>query len=561
MSAERFEGIIGSPRNFLEEEIEKDIRAGKVPKDIQTRFPPEPNGFLHIGHSKAICINFGIAQKYGGKTNLRFDDTNPATEDTAFVDAIKKDIKWLGFDWDKECYASDYFGELYEFANQLIKAGLAYVDDSTAEEIAEQKGVPTEPGTASPYRDRSVEDNLRLFEGMKNGEYEDGARVLRAKISTTSSNMHMRDPLLYRIKKETHHRTGDTWNIYPMYDFGHGQSDAIEEITHSLCSLEFRHHRPLYNWMIEKLEIYPSRQIEFARMNVEYMITSKRKLKRLIEENLVSGWDDPRMSTLSGLRRRGYPAAAIREFCDKVGVAKRDNLVEMSLLESCVRDELNKTSKRVMAVLDPIKVTITNYTKDGELLTIDNNPEDENSGSREVSFSKDLYIERDDFMMEPPKKFFRMGIDRNVRLKGAYILNCHHAVTNGDGKVLEVLCTYYPDSKSGSDISGVKAKGTLHWVDQATAIDAEVRLYDRLFTDPKPDGHEDKDFLEFYNKDSLKVVTAKAEAELKSATPGEQFQFMRKGYYVADESSTSDTPVFNRTVTLKDSWKKMQKRK
>lgn len=561
MSAERFEGVIGSPRNFLEEEIEKDIRAGKVPNDIQTRFPPEPNGFLHIGHSKAICINFGIAQKYGGKTNLRFDDTNPATEDTAFVEAIKKDIKWLGFDWDKECYASDYFGELYEFAKKLINLGLAYVDDSTPEEIAEQKGIPTEPGTASPYRERSIEENLRLFEGMKNGEYEDGARVLRAKISTTSSNMHMRDPLLYRIKKEAHHRTRDTWNIYPMYDFGHGQSDAIEEITHSLCSLEFRHHRPLYNWMIEKLEIYPSRQIEFARMNVEYMITSKRKLKRLIAENLVSGWDDPRMSTLSGLRRRGYPPAAIREFCDKVGVAKRDNLVEMSLLESCVRDELNKTSMRVMAVLDPIKVTITNYTKEGELLTLDNNPEDENSGSREVSFSKNIYIERDDFMMDPPKKFFRMGIDRNVRLKGAYILNCHHAVTNGDGKVLEVLCTYYPDSKSGSDNSGVKAKGTLHWVDQATAIDAEVRLYDRLFTDPKPDGHEDQDFLEFYNKDSLKVLTAKAEAELKNVVAGEQFQFMRKGYYVADESSTSDTPVFNRTVTLKDSWKKMQKRK
>lgn len=561
MSVERFEDVMGSPRNFLEEEIEKDIRAGKVPHDIQTRFPPEPNGFLHIGHSKAICINFGIAQKYGGKTNLRFDDTNPATEDTVFVEAIKKDIKWLGFDWDKECYASDYFGELYAFAIKLIKAGLAYVDDSTPEEIAEQKGIPTEPGTASPYRDRNVEENLRLFEGMKNGEYQDGARVLRAKISTTSSNMHMRDPLLYRIKKEAHHRTGDTWNIYPMYDFGHGQSDAIEEVTHSLCSLEFRHHRPLYNWMIEKLEIYPSRQIEFARMNVEYMITSKRKLKRLIEENLVSGWDDPRMSTLSGLRRRGYPPAAIREFCDKVGVAKRDNLVEMSLLESCVRDELNKTSKRVMAVLDPIKVTITNYTKESELLTIDNNPEDENSGSREVTFSKDLYIERDDFMMDPPKKFFRMGIDRNVRLKGAYILNCHHAVTNGDGKVLELLCTYYPDSKSGSDNSGVKARGTLHWVDQATAIDAEVRLYDRLFTDPKPDGHEDKDFLEFYNKDSLKVVTAKAEAELKNASPGEQFQFMRKGYYVADESSTGEAPVFNRTVTLKDSWKKMQKRK
>ncbi len=561
MSIDRFEGILGSPRNFLEEEIEKDIRAEKVPNEIKTRFPPEPNGFLHIGHSKAICINFGISEKYGGKTNLRFDDTNPATEDTIFVEAIKKDIKWLGFQWDEERYASDYFGQLYEYAIKLIKAGLAYVDDSSPEEIAIQKGIPTEPGTASPYRERSIEENLRLFENMKNGDYEDGSRVLRAKISTTSSNMHMRDPLLYRIKKETHHRTGDQWNIYPMYDFGHGQSDAIEEITHSLCSLEFRHHRPLYNWMIEQLEIYPSRQIEFARMNVEYMITSKRKLKKLVEQNLVTGWDDPRMSTLSGLRRRGYPPAAIREFCDKVGVAKRENLVEMSLLESCVRDELNKTSKRVMAVIDPIKVTITNYQKDSEQLPIDNNPEDENSGSRDVTFSKHIYIERDDFMLDPPKKFFRMGIDRNVRLKGAYILNCHHAVTDGDGKVIEVLCTYYPESKSGSDTSGVKAKGTLHWVDQGTAIDAEVKLYDRLFTDPKPDGHEDKDFLEFYNKESLVTVMAKAEAALQDVSAGEQFQFMRKGYFVADAESAVGKPVFNRTVTLKDSWKKKQQKR
>jgi len=561
MSIDRFEGILGSPRNFLEEEIEKDIRAEKVPNEIKTRFPPEPNGFLHIGHSKAICINFGISEKYGGKTNLRFDDTNPATEDTIFVEAIKKDIKWLGFQWDEERYASDYFGQLYEYAIKLIKAGLAYVDDSSPEEIAIQKGIPTEPGTASPYRERSIEENLRLFENMKNGDYEDGSRVLRAKISTTSSNMHMRDPLLYRIKKETHHRTGDQWNIYPMYDFGHGQSDAIEEITHSLCSLEFRHHRPLYNWMIEQLEIYPSRQIEFARMNVEYMITSKRKLKKLVEQNLVTGWDDPRMSTLSGLRRRGYPPAAIREFCDKVGVAKRENLVEMSLLESCVRDELNKTSKRVMAVIDPIKVTITNYQKDSEQLPIDNNPEDENSGSRDVTFSKHIYIERDDFMLDPPKKFFRMGIDRNVRLKGAYILNCHHAVTDGDGKVIEVLCTYYPESKSGSDTSGVKAKGTLHWVDQGTAIDAEVKLYDRLFTDPKPDGHEDKDFLEFYNKESLVTVMAKVEAALQDVSAGEQFQFMRKGYFVADAESAVGKPVFNRTVTLKDSWKKKQQKR
>lgn len=563
MNTDRFEGILGNPRNFIEEEIEKDILAGKVPNDIQTRFPPEPNGFLHIGHSKAICINFGIANKYGGKTNLRFDDTNPTTEKTSFVDAIKKDIKWLGFDWEeREYYASDYFDHLFEFAKELIKKGLAYVDDSTVEEIAEQKGIPTEPGKESPYRNRSIEENLELFEGMKKGDFENGSKVLRAKISTTSSNMHMRDPLLYRIKKEHHHRTGDKWNIYPMYDFGHGQSDSLEEITHSLCSLEFRHHRPLYNWFIEQLEIYPSRQIEFARMNVEYMITSKRKLKRLVEEELVSGWDDPRMSTISGLRRRGYPAAAIREFCDKVGVAKRDNLVELSLLESCVRDELNRTSHRVMVVLDPIKLTITNYNKEGELLSIVNNPEDEASGSREVSFSRDLYIEREDFMMDPPKKFFRMGIGRNVRLKGAYILNCHHAVTDGNGNVLEVLCTYFPDSKSGSDTSGVKAKGTLHWVDWNTAVNTEVRIYDTLFTDPRPDGHEDKDFLEFYNKDSLSIIPrAKAEASLKNAQSGSKYQFMRKGYFVVDDDSSDEKTIFNRTVSLKDTWKKIRAKK
>lgn len=562
MSVEKYKEILGEPRNFIEEEIEKDILAGKVPNEIKTRFPPEPNGFLHIGHSKAICINFGIAQKYGGKTNLRFDDTNPSTEKTSFVDAIKRDIKWLGFDWeDREYYASDYFPNLYQMAIKLINKGLAYVDDSTTEEIAEQKGVPTEPGKESPFRSRSIEENLRLFEGMKEGKYEDGRRVLRAKVDMTSPNMHMRDPILYRIKKEHHHRTGDEWNIYPMYDFGHGQSDAIEEITHSLCSLEFRHHRPLYNWLIEQLEIYPSRQIEFARMNVEYMITSKRKLKKLVEDELVSGWDDPRMSTLSGLRRRGYPPAAIREFCDKVGVAKRDNVIDIALLESCVRDELNKTSKRVMVVMDPIKVTITNYEKDGELLPLENNPEDEDAGTRMVSFSKNLFIERDDFMMDPPRKYFRMGIGRDVRLKGAYILNCHHAVTDGAGNVLEVLCTYYPDSKSGSDTSGVKAKGTLHWVDQATALKVELRLYDRLFTDPIPDSHEGKDFLEFYNKDSLVTNNrAKAEASLAETVPGDQFQFMRKGYFVTDEDASTDHLIFNRTVSLKDSWKKIQKK-
>lgn len=562
MSIEKFEGILGYPRNFIEEALEEDIKAGKVPSDIYTRFPPEPNGFLHIGHSKAICINFGIARKYRGKTNLRFDDTNPTTEETRYVEAIKRDVKWLGFDWEgEERYASDYFQELYDFAVKLIKKGLAYVDDSTPEEIAEQKGVPTEPGTASPYRERTLEENLALFAGMKNGEFPDGSKVLRAKVDMSSPNMHMRDPVLYRIKREAHHRTGDDWIIYPMYDFTHGQSDSIEEITHSLCSLEFRHHRPLYNWFIEHLEIYPSRQIEFARMNVEYMITSKRKLMKLVDQGLVEGWDDPRMSTLSGLRRRGYPPGAIREFCDKVGVAKRDNLVELSLLESCVRESLNHTSKRVMVVLDPIKVTITNYDKEGELLPLDNNPEEEQSGSRDVSFSKHIFIERDDFMIDPPRKYFRMGLDRNVRLKGAYILHCHDVVKDDQGEVVEVLCTYYPDSKSGSDTSGVKAKGTLHWVDQATAVDVEARLYDTLFTDPKPDGHEDKDFLDFYNPASLELVKAKAEASLTQAKEGDQFQFMRKGYFVADKSATADLPVFNRTVSLKDRWKKMQQKK
>jgi len=564
MNKEKYEDIIGTPRHFIEEAIEEDIQSGQVPDIIHTRFPPEPNGYLHIGHSKAICINFGIAQKYGGKTNLRFDDTNPTTERTSFVDSIKSDIKWLGFEWDdREYYASDYFPQLYAFAIKLIKKGLAYVDDSTVEEIAEQKGIPTEPGIESPYRNRSVEENLELFEGMKQGDYPDGSRVLRAKVDMSSPNMHMRDPILYRIKREHHHRTGDEWIIYPMYDFAHGQSDAIEEITHSLCSLEFRHHRPLYDWLIKNLEIYPSRQIEFARMNIEYMITSKRKLKKLVEEGLVSGWDDPRMSTLSGLRRRGYPPAAIRTFCDKVGVAKRENLVEISLLESCVRDELNRTARRAMVVLDPIKVTITNYDKEGELLPVDNNPEDPESGSREVSFSKHIYIERDDFMMDPPKKYFRMGIGRNVRLKGAYILNCHDAEVESDGRISEVFCTYYPDSKSGSDTSGVKAKGTLHWVDQKTAISIEIRQYDRLFTDPKPDGHDDKDFIDFYNSESLSVLTTSmAESALANADIGAQFQFMRKGYYVVDpDTDQADHVIFNRTVSLKDSWKKSQQQK
>ena len=555
--------IIGEPRNFIEEEIEKDVDAGKVNKPIHTRFPPEPNGYLHIGHAKAICLNFGIAQKYGGKTNLRFDDTNPATEETEYVNAIKRDIKWLGFDWeDREYYASDYFQQLYDFAHKLIDSGQAYVDDSTAEEIAELKGTPTKPGENSPFRERSIAENKELFTGMKEGKYEDGARVLRAKIDMSSPNMHMRDPVIYRIKRDTHHRTGDDWIIYPMYDFAHGQSDSIEEITHSLCSLEFRHHRPLYNWCIEKLEIFPSRQIEFARMNVTYMITSKRKLRRLIEEGKVANWDDPRMSTISGMRRRGYPPAALRTFCDKVGIAKRDNLIDIALLDACVREELNKTADRLMVVLDPIKVTITNYESTGEQLSIINNPEEETPTERSVAFSKSIYIERADFMVDPPKKFFRLGPGRAVRLKGAYIIECTDYKLDADGEVEEVICKYYENSKSGSDTSGVKAKGTLHWVSQDHAIDVEVRQYDRLFTDPSPDGHEDKDFLDFYNDDSLDVIpAAKAEQAITTCEVGVGVQFMRKGYFVKDPDSTEEHIVFNRTVTLRDTWKKLQDKK
>ncbi|MCO6491633.1 MAG: glutamine--tRNA ligase/YqeY domain fusion protein [Phaeodactylibacter sp.] len=550
--------------NFIEQIIEEDIRNGKHGGRVHTRFPPEPNGYLHIGHAKAICLNFEIAQKYGGKTNLRFDDTNPTTEETEYVDNIKRDIRWLGFDWDdREYYASDYFEQLYEFAVKLISKGLAYVDDSTPGEIAEMKGTPTVPGKESPYRNRSVGENLSLFRGMRAGDFPDGSKVLRAKIDMASSNMHMRDPIMYRIKRDHHHRTGDEWIIYPMYDFAHGQSDSIEKITHSLCSLEFIHHRPLYDWFIEKLEIFPSRQIEFARMNVSYMITSKRRLLKLVKEGYVSGWDDPRMPTISGMRRRGFPPAAIRTFCDKAGIAKRDNLIEISLLEFCVRDELNRTAPRVMAVLNPLKVVITNYPEGKvEYMEVENNPEDESMGTRTMPFSRELYIEREDFMEDPPKKYFRMGPGRDVRLKAGYILRCEGFEKDpATGAVTEVRCTYYPDSKSGEDTSGIKAKGTLHWVSAAHAKEAEVRLYDRLFTDPQPDSHEDKDYLEFFNEDSLQVVEkAYVEPSLAGAKPGDTFQFLRLGYFSADADSAGEKPVFNRTVTLKDTWAKMQGR-
>jgi glutaminyl-tRNA synthetase len=542
--------------NFIEQIIEEDLENNKY-NNIHTRFPPEPNGYLHIGHVKAICINFELAKKYGGQTNLRFDDTNPTTEETEFVDGIKKDIKWLGYDWDdREYYASDYFGPLYGFAEKLIKKGLAYVDDSSAEEIAAQKGTPTESGVHSPFRDRSIEENLSLFRDMAAGKFEDGAKVLRAKIDMSHNNMHMRDPLMYRIKKEHHHRTGDEWCIYPMYDFAHGQSDAIEQITHSLCSLEFIHHRELYDWFIENLEIYPSRQIEFARMNVEYMITSKRKLLRLVNEQLVSGWDDPRMPTIAGMRRRGYTGKALRTFADKAGVAKRENLIEIGLLESCVRDDLNKISTRVMVVSDPIKLTIKNYPENKvEILSGENNPEDENAGCREIPFSRTLYIDREDYMENAPKKYYRLSEGRNVRLKHAYIVHCESTIKDKDGNIEEVICTYYPESKSGEDNSGIKSKGTLHWVSEEHAIPCTIRKYDRLFTVPEPLDDESKDFLDYYNINSLEENnSAVMEPFLKHAELGDHFQFMRLGYYTLDKDSTDEHFIFNETVSLKSSW-------
>lgn len=545
--------------NFIEEIIEDDISNGKHAARVHTRFPPEPNGYLHIGHAKAIVLNFELAKKYGGSTNLRMDDTNPTTERTDYVEGIKKDIQWLGYQWDGEVlYASDYFQQLYEFATELIQKGLAYVDDSSQEEIAEQKGTPTVPGTESPFRNRSIEENFKLFEGMKNGDFADGSKVLRAKIDMSSPNMHFRDPVLYRIKHEHHHRTGDTWCIYPMYDFAHGQSDSIEGITHSLCSLEFIHHRPLYDWFIEQLEIFPSRQIEFARMNVEYMITSKRKLLKLVEENHVTGWDDPRMPTIAGIRRRGYPAAGIRGFCNRVGIAKRENLIELDLLEFCIREELNKTTPRVMAVLDPIKVLITNYPQGQvEDMEIENNPENHDAGTRTMPFSSELYIEQDDFMENPPKGYFRLSPGGMVRLKAAYIIKCEEIIKNSDENIIELRCTYIPESHSGSDISGLKVKGTIHWVSATHALETEVRMYDKLFTDAEPTNHEDKDYLEFFNPDSLKVIEkAYVEPSLKDAKAGTQVQFMRKGYFTVDQDSTPEKLVFNLTVDLKSSYKK-----
>ena len=546
--------------NFIEQIIEADLASNKHGGDVITRFPPEPNGYLHIGHAKSICLNFGIAQKYGGRTNLRFDDTNPVTEDTEYVDSIKADIRWLGFDWDdREYYASDYFPQLYEWAIQMIRAGQAYVDDSSAEEIAAMKGTPTEPGKESPFRTRAMSENLDLFQRMKAGEFEEGSRVLRAKVDMASPNMHMRDPVMYRIKFAHHHRTGDTWCIYPMYDFAHGQSDSMEQVTHSLCSLEFENHRPLYDWFIQTLQIYPSRQIEFARLNVEYMLTSKRKLLRLVNEGFVKGWDDPRMSTISGMRRRGYTPASIREFADRVGIAKRENVIEFSLLEYCVREDLNKVAQRVMAVLDPLKLVITNYPEgQTEYLPTENNPEDPQAGTREMPFSKVLYIERDDFMEDPPKKYFRLAPGNMVRLKSAYIIECTDVVKDSNGQVTEVHVRYIPESKSGQDTSGIKVKGTIHWVAADTALNCEVRMYDRLFTVPNPGDDPERDFTAFYNEESLRILDgAKVEPSVKEVQVGEGFQFLRKGYFTLDPDSRAEHLVVNLTVNLKDSWAKV----
>ncbi len=539
--------------NFIEEIIEADLKAGKH-KSIATRFPPEPNGYLHIGHAKSICLNFGLAQKYGGKTNLRFDDTNPVTEETEYVENIKADVKWLGFEWAEELYASDYFPQLYAFAVKLINKGLAYVDDSTSEEMAHQKGTPTHPGTNSTYRSRSIEENLKLFTEMKEGKHPDGSKVLRAKIDMAHVNMLMRDPVIYRVKHAHHHRTGDAWCVYPMYDFAHGQSDSIEQITHSVCTLEFVPHRELYDWFIEKLEIYPSKQYEFARLNMTYTMMSKRKLMQLVNEKLVSGWDDPRMPTLSGARRRGFTPEAFREFCDKIGIAKRENLIDISLLEFCVRDQLNKSAQRRMVVFDPLKVVITNYPEGkSEMMPSENNTEAENAGVREMPFSRELFIEKDDFMEVPPKKYFRLSPGGMVRLKSGFIIKCEEVIKDANGNVKELRCTYIPESRSGHDTSGVAVKGVIHWVSAAHAVAVEVRQYEKLFLTEDMNAIED-DFKNHLNPNSLQVLPkVYAEPALVNAKAGEHFQFLRMGYFCLDPDSTSEKLVFNRTVTLRDS--------
>jgi glutaminyl-tRNA synthetase len=545
--------------NFIEEIIEADLASGKH-KTILTRFPPEPNGYLHIGHAKSICLNFGVAKKYGGATNLRFDDTNPITEETEYVESIKEDVAWLGFEWKQELYASNYFEQLFNFAVELIKKDLAYVDDSTPEQIAAAKGTPTTPGTPTPNRSRTIEENLTLFADMRAGKYKDGEKVLRAKIDLASPNMHLRDPLLYRIKHAHHHRTGDTWCIYPMYDFAHGQSDSIENITHSICTLEFIPHRPLYEWCIESLEIFPSKQYEFARLNLTYTVMSKRKLLQLVNEKMVTGWDDPRMPTISGIRRRGYTAASVRHFCEQIGVAKRDNLIDVGVLEFCIREALNKTAERRMVVFEPLKVVITNLPLNtAEILPSENNPEDPNGGSREVIFSNEIYIEQEDFMENPPKKYFRLSPGGMVRLKSAYIIKCDEVIKDETGNITELRCTYIPESKSGQDTSGIQVKGVIHWVSIQHAAPVEVRLYDRLFTVENVDAQEG-DFKEYINHNSLEVKTVYAEPSLKQAGANNRYQFLRKGYFCMDKDSTTDKLVFNKTVGLKDTWAKELKK-
>lgn len=553
------EGLEEKSKNFLEEIIEEDIKSGKHGGRVLTRFPPEPNGYLHIGHAKSICLNFGLAQRYGGKTNLRFDDTNPVKEDVEYVDSIKEDVNWLGFQWANEFYASDYFEQLYEWAIVLIKKGLAYVDDQTQEEIRLTRGTVTQPGKESPYRNRSVEENLDLFTRMRNGEFKDGEKVLRTKLDMAHPNMLMRDPILYRIIHADHHRTGDKWCIYPMYDYAHGQSDSIENITHSICTLEFDVHRPLYDWFIEKLEIFPSHQYEFARLNMTYTMMSKRKLLQLVQEKVVMGWDDPRMPTICGLRRRGYTPESIRYFAEKVGVAKRDNVIDLSLLEFCLREDLNKRAERRMAVLNPLKVVITNYPENqSENLEAVNNPEDESAGKRIVPFSRELYIEQEDFMENPPKKFFRLAVGQEVRLRYAYFIKCNEVIKDAAGNIVELRCTYDPASKGGQSPDGRKVQGTIHWVSAQHAVKAEIRLFDRLFSKANPDDvAEGEDWKSGINAESLKVIYGFVEPAFASAKPLDKFQFERMGYFSVDYDSKPGALVFNRTTTLKDTWAKI----
>lgn len=549
--------------NFIEHIIEDDLAADYNKEQLKFRFPPEPNGYLHIGHASAICLNFGLGLKYDAPVNLRFDDTNPAKEEQEFVDAIKKDISWLGYQWDQECYASDYFQQLYDWVVGLIKDGKAYVDSQTSEEIANQKGTPNQPGTESPFRDRPVEESLALLEQMKSGEAPEGSHVVRAKIDMASPNMLMRDPVMYRVLHKHHHRTGEDWKIFPMYDWTHGESDYIEQVSHSFCTLEFQPHRELYDWFLDQVhdpDLLRPKQREFARRNLSHTVVSKRKLARLVEEGVVKGWDDPRMPTISGLRRRGYSPASIRNFANSIGVGKRENLIDVSHLEFNVREDLNKTAPRVMAVLDPVKLVITNYPEgQEEWLTTENNPEDPEAGTRDLPFGRELYIEREDFKEEANRKFFRLTLNKEVRLKSAYIIKGESVVKDAEGNITEIHCTYDPDSRSGSgtEASMRKVKGTLHWVSAAHALPIEVRVYDRLFVDPAPDSHKDKDFMEFVNPNSLKVVEGFAEPSLKEAQPGDQFQFQRLGYFVVDPDSTADKQVFNRTVPLRDSWAKL----